>query len=66
MDDDTETGALDGASPSPGERVRWGARFSPQVLVFVATVALASRPLMDAITSGVCGGGAIPTSRSSS
>lgn len=53
MPDAVETSAPDAASPPPGARVRWGARFSPQVLVVVATLALASRPLMGAIVSGV-------------
>lgn len=38
--------------PSTGS-VRWGARFSPQVLVVVATLAIASRPLKGAIINGV-------------
>lgn len=33
--------------------LRWGARFSPQVLVLVATLAVASRPLKGAIITGV-------------
>lgn len=40
------------ASPAPGG-VRWGARFSPQVIVLVATLAIASRPLKGAIITGV-------------
>jgi hypothetical protein len=33
--------------------VRWGVRFSPQVLVLVAALALAARPLKGAIIAGV-------------
>ena len=39
------------ASAQP--RARWGARFSPHLLVFVATLAFASRPLKGAIIAGV-------------
>ncbi len=42
------------SAPSPSApAVRWGARFSPQVLVLVATLAFASRPLKGAIIAGV-------------
>jgi hypothetical protein len=41
------------ALPEPAPGVRWGARFSPQVLVLVATLAVASRPLKGAIITGV-------------
>jgi len=39
------------ASAQP--RARWGAHFSPHLLVFVATLAIASRPLKGAIIAGV-------------
>lgn len=41
------------SAPEPAPAGRWGARFSPQVLVFVATLAFASRPLKGAIIAGV-------------
>lgn len=43
--------APDSSSSSASPRA--GARFSPQVLVFVATLAIASRPLKGAIIAGV-------------
>jgi len=43
----------DAPAPPSTVRVRSGARFSPQVLVFVATLAFASRPLKGAIIAGV-------------
>lgn len=45
------SGAPEVAPPAPG--IRWGSRFSPQVLVLVATLAVASRPLKGAIIHGV-------------
>ena len=53
MTDVPATGAAAPPPPAPPEGVRWGARFSPQVLVFVATLAFASRPLKGAIIAGV-------------
>lgn len=47
------TGAPAPPSSASSGGVRWGARFSPQVLVFVATLAFASRPLKGAIIAGV-------------
>ena len=44
-------GSASAPDPAPGHR--WGARFSPQVLVLVATLAVASRPLKGAIITGV-------------
>lgn len=41
------------ALPEPAPGIRWGAGFSPQVLVLVATLAVASRPLKGAIIAGV-------------
>lgn len=43
----------DPASPQQTPGARFGARFSPQVLVLVATLAVASRPLKGAIITGV-------------
>ena len=39
--------------PQPPSSARFGALFSPQVLVFVFTLAVASRPLKGAIITGV-------------
>lgn len=47
------TGAPAPPSSASSGGVRWGAHFSPQVLVFVATLAFASRPLKGAIIAGV-------------
>ena len=41
------------SAPDAAPGLRWGARFSPQVLVLVATLAVASRPLKGAIITGV-------------
>jgi len=41
------------AAPDAAPGVRWGARFSPQVIALVATLAFASRPLKGAIIAGV-------------
>jgi hypothetical protein len=43
----------DTESPQQAPSARFGARFSPQVLVFVFTLAVASRPLKGAIITGV-------------
>ena len=47
------SGVPEPAPPATAPGVRWGARFSPQVLVLVATLAVASRPLKGAIINGV-------------
>ena len=47
------TGAPAPPPPAPSGGVRTSTRFSPQVLVFVATLAFASRPLKGAIIAGV-------------
>ncbi len=47
------TGAPAPPSSASSGGVRWGAHFSPQVLVFVATLAFASRPLKGAIIAGM-------------
>jgi hypothetical protein len=52
MSDNPEADAP-AAPPASTEGVRWGARLSPQVLVLVATLAFASRPLKGAIITGV-------------
>lgn len=46
-------GVPEPAEPGTAPVIRWGARFSPQVLVLVATLAVASRPLKGAIITGV-------------
>jgi len=43
----------DAPAPPSTARIRSGARFSPQVIVLVATLAFASRPLKGAIIAGV-------------
>ncbi|MBL8138042.1 MAG: hypothetical protein JNL48_15565 [Acidobacteria bacterium] len=50
---DGPPGGGSASAPDPAPGLRWGARFSPQVLVLVATLAVASRPLKGAIITGV-------------